>query len=195
MDQKKTYEGMFLLEAGKSDFESTTEPIRTVLQRCDAELLSLKPWEERRLAYEIEGRRRGLYALTYFKADPLKIGELEHDCQLNENILRVLILRRENISEDVINAETPSLIAAREATERRAAREARAAEAAAAVEESPEVKDAEESQPAAEEAPAQEPPQSDATAEPQDQSADVATDSPQSDDADAPAGENTEESS
>jgi len=132
MDQKKTYEGMFLLDAGKSDFEAASEPIRTVLERYGAEILSLKPWEERRLAYPIKGRRRGAYALTYFKADPSRISEIEHDFGLNEDILRVLILRREHLSEDVINAETPSMIASREAKQRQLARETRAAEAQAA---------------------------------------------------------------
>lgn len=108
MDQKKTYEGMFLLDASASDFEAAAEPIRNVLERNQAEILSIKPWEERRLAYEINHRRRGLYVLTYFKAPPEQIVELERDCQLNESILRLLVLRRDKITDAEINAETPA---------------------------------------------------------------------------------------
>ena len=108
MDQKKTYEGMFLLDASASDFEAAAEPIRNVLDRNQAEILSIKPWEERRLAYEINHRRRGLYVLTYFKAPPEQIVELERDCQLNESILRLLVLRRDKITDAEINAETPA---------------------------------------------------------------------------------------
>jgi len=104
----KTYEGMFLLDVGVADFEAAAEPVRDVLGRGDAELLAIKPWDERRLAYEIKGRRRGLYILTYFKADPARIVEIEHECLLNERILRALILRRDKLTEETINAATPA---------------------------------------------------------------------------------------
>jgi small subunit ribosomal protein S6 len=125
-EDKRFYEGMFLLEAGGSDFQAASEPVRTVLERNQAEVLSLKPWDERRLAYEIEGRRRGLYVLTYFKAVPAHIAEMEHDCELNEKILRMLVLRRDNLKEEEIGAETPAT-----AGQRRAAARAEAAAKAA----------------------------------------------------------------
>lgn len=121
-ESTKTYEGMFLVPPG-SDFQAASEPIRTVLGRSDADIISIKAWDERRLAYEIAGQRRGLYILTYFKADPTRIGELERDVQLNEDILRVLIIRKDRPSEEEMGAETPAGI-----------REAAAAAAAAAAE-------------------------------------------------------------
>ena len=113
MNQKKTYESMFLLDAGKSDFESASEPIRNILARSEAEILSIKPWEERKLAYDIKGHKRGLYVLTYFKADTSRISEIEHDCRLNEQILRVLILAKDSLTAQQINAETPATAATR----------------------------------------------------------------------------------
>ena len=73
----KTYEGMFLLEASTSDFEAASEPIRNVLARSEAQTLSIQPWEERRLAYEIRGHKRALYVLTFFKVDPSRIVEID----------------------------------------------------------------------------------------------------------------------
>jgi ribosomal protein S6 len=113
MDRKNTYEGMFLVDAGNPDFEAAGEPIRSILERREAEILALKPWDERKLAYRIAGRKRGLYALSYFKAAPAHIAEIEHDCQLDERILRVLILRREGLTEEEIEAETPAMASAR----------------------------------------------------------------------------------
>jgi small subunit ribosomal protein S6 len=107
----KTYEGMFLVDAGNPDFDASSAPVRTVLDRSDAEVLSIKPWDERRLAYEIKGRKRALYVLTYFRMDPLKVAELERDIELNEEVLRALILRRDHLTEEVINAETPAMLA------------------------------------------------------------------------------------
>ena len=67
-----TYEGMFLLDVGQPNFELACEPIRNVLQRSNAEVLSMRLWDERKLAYEIKGRKRGVYVLVYFKLDPEK---------------------------------------------------------------------------------------------------------------------------
>ena len=122
-DKMNTYEGMFLVPAGLGDFQQAREPIDKVLARVEAEALSIKPWDERRLAYEINDHKRGLYILTYFKADPERIGEIEHECQLDEGILRVMILRRERLTDDNIGAETPATA--------KAASDAAAAEAAA----------------------------------------------------------------
>jgi len=116
----KTYEAMFLLDAGNPDFEEAATPVRELLKRAEAETLSLKPWDERRLAYEIKGRRRGLYVLTYFKADPARLEAMEHDIQLDERILRAMILSADHVDEKVVQAETP----ATQAQSRKAAREA-----------------------------------------------------------------------
>ncbi|MDY6914643.1 MAG: 30S ribosomal protein S6 [Planctomycetota bacterium] len=131
---KKTYEGMFLLDAGQSNFETASEPILSVLQRSEAEILSIKPWDERRLAYEIAGRKQGLYVLTYFKADPKRLAEIEHDCELDERILRTLLLRRDHLTDQQINAETPATASSRRASRTAASEPAKPAEAEKAVE-------------------------------------------------------------
>ena len=109
---KRNYEGMFLLESSSSDFQAASEPVQGILGRYQAEVLSLRAWDDRRLAYEIRGHKRGLYVLCYFKADPAVIKEIEHDCQLNEKLLRVLILSRLTLTEQEINAPTPVMNAA-----------------------------------------------------------------------------------
>jgi len=109
MNDKRCYEGMFLVDAGKGEFEAATGPIRTVLDRSEAELLSIRPWDERRLTYEIKGRKRALYVLTYFKLDPTKVPEVERDVQLSEEILRALLLRRDHLSDELLNAPTPAM--------------------------------------------------------------------------------------
>ena len=119
-DQKAKYEGMFLLDAGNPDFQAASEPVRAVLERHQVTALAIKPWDERRLAYEIRGRRRGLYVLSYFEADPLKVADIEHDCQLDERIIRVLVLRRDDLTEETIHADTPAGGAAKRAAERKA---------------------------------------------------------------------------
>ncbi|MCJ7543688.1 MAG: 30S ribosomal protein S6, partial [Phycisphaerae bacterium] len=106
--QTHTYEGMFVLGTSGTDFEAASEPIRNVLGRYQAEILMLMCWDERRLAYDIHGHNRGLYALCFFKADPSRVVEIEHDCQLDERFLRVLILRRDRLTPEEIERERTS---------------------------------------------------------------------------------------
>jgi len=141
-EEKKTYEGMFLLDAGNPDFDAATEPIRKVLDRNEAELLAIKPWDERRLAYDVGGRRRGLYVLTYFKAPAGRIAEITHDGELDERILRLLVLRRDNLTKEQIDADTPATsgmkrAAARAKAAAEKAKKAPAAKAATAEEKAP----------------------------------------------------------
>lgn len=142
----KTYEGMFLVEAGIPDFQTASEPIRTMFERTEADVLALNPWEERRLAYDIRGRKRGLYVLAYFKLDPARVSELEHECELDERVLRSMILRKDKLTDEQINIETPAV-----ASNRKAAEAAMEAEAAAEAETAAEAAPAE---PAPAEAPA-----------------------------------------
>jgi ribosomal protein S6 len=102
---KRSYEGMFLLTSDKTDFEAASEPIRNILARYEADVLLLKSWDERRLTYGIRGHKRGLYALSFFSADPARIVEIEHDCRLDERLLRVLIIRRDRLTPEEIEAE------------------------------------------------------------------------------------------
>jgi small subunit ribosomal protein S6 len=133
MDQRiNSYEAMFLLDAGNTDFEAASEPVRSILTRYEAQILSFKPWDDRKLAYEIRGRKRGLYVLAHFKSDPLKIVEIEHDCELDERVLRQLILRRDKLTQEQIDAPTPALNAQRVAAEAASAAATSAAGAAAA---------------------------------------------------------------
>lgn len=104
----KTYEGMFLLDAGQPNFEEAIAPINTVFERNGVEPIQVKKWDERRLAYAIRGRRRGMYVLTYFKADPERIGDIERDVQLSDQIIRVLILAADHLSQEQMQSPTPA---------------------------------------------------------------------------------------
>ncbi len=108
----KNYEGMFLFDPGVlTDWESVQKEINRLLERAEAQLVACNRWDERRLAYEIKGRKRGVYALTYFKADPAKIAGIERDVNLSETALRCLILRVEDMTdEEMVEAASPARI-------------------------------------------------------------------------------------
>jgi small subunit ribosomal protein S6 len=67
--------------------------INKMIEDAGGEVLVSRLWEERRLAYPIQGQRRGTYWLTYFKIDSEKLAHLNRQSQLNGNILRFLYLK------------------------------------------------------------------------------------------------------
>lgn len=99
----KRYEGLFLFDtAATRDWATIDAEVRRLCERIGASLLVCVKFDERRLAFEIKGRKRGTYALAYFDAPPERIGELERDAQLSELILRLLVLRAEGVSVERI---------------------------------------------------------------------------------------------
>ena len=129
------YEGMFLFpQSAAADFAGVITHINEILDRADAEVIAMKKWDERRLAYDIKGNKRGLYILTYFKADRTKLAGIERDCNLSELLLRSLILRADHIPTEEIEASDERQALADEATLRKAEAEAEAAKQAAAAE-------------------------------------------------------------
>ena len=142
---KQTYEAMFLVDSAEAtaNWSETITAVNTVMERAEAEVISLRKWDERRLIFEIARCKRGTYILCYFKSDPSAISGIERDVQLSESLLRVLILRADQITEESMQAPTPAMV--KETSERKAAEETqrkaeeraqRKAEAAAAAEES-----------------------------------------------------------
>ncbi len=102
---KKLYEAMFLVDSAQAaaDWEGSIAAIETVFKRADAEVVSLKKWDERKLAYDIDHKSRGTYLLAYFKVDGTKIAGIEKDVLLSEKIIRVLVLTTEGRPEDMID--------------------------------------------------------------------------------------------
>jgi len=111
MAVKRLYEGMFLVDSAlaAADWDGTLALVENILKRADAEIVVTRKWDERRLAYDIEHKSRGTYILTYFKADTQRIGGIEKDVQLNEKIMRVLILATEGRPQDMIDRDIAGL--------------------------------------------------------------------------------------
>lgn len=90
-----TYEAMFLLDSTKAtvNWDESVQQVHDILTKQNAEIVATRQWDERRLAYAIQGHRKGVYLLTYFKADASALAAINHDCRLNDMILRELILK------------------------------------------------------------------------------------------------------
>jgi small subunit ribosomal protein S6 len=86
---------MFLLDSNRyaRDPNGVANEIDQIVKKCGGEMLVSRLWNEQRLAYPIEGHRKGTYWLAYFKLDSLQQPALTRACQLNDNILRNLVLK------------------------------------------------------------------------------------------------------
>jgi small subunit ribosomal protein S6 len=90
-----TYEAMFLLDSSKvaASWEESEKHVHDILTRNDSEIVASRQWDERRLAYPVNGNKKGTYLLTYFKTDGSKLKEIVSACHLSDVILRELILK------------------------------------------------------------------------------------------------------
>lgn len=122
------YEFMFILDPTLDDAASlaVVERVEGIVKGQGGEIVSLKPWERRRLAYPIAGHHEGLYILCYFDAPPASIRGIESRIRLAEGVLRFIVLRT-----DKETRERDQAADLRRREERAARAAAAAAEAAA----------------------------------------------------------------
>ncbi len=91
------YEGMFLVESTKfaNDPEKITNTIIELIEKSGGTIVTHRPWQDGKLAYPINGRRKGLHYLTYFKMPTSGMKDLDRACRLNDTIMRKLVIRHD----------------------------------------------------------------------------------------------------
>ena len=142
------YEVMYVIDAALEDGARAEliERFSELVKKNGGEIDRVDEWGKRRLAYAINYKTEGYYVLMYIKAPAELPRELERNFQINDKVLRSLIIRYEG--------EVP---AKREPLRPYAAREAAEAAPAEATEAPAEAEPAVEAAPVVEETPAAEP--------------------------------------
>lgn len=71
-------------------------------------------WGRRRLAYDIQKKSEGIYAVIDFTATPATAKELDRQLGLNEVVLRTKVLRREEpkVTAAAVAEDAPAEVAA-----------------------------------------------------------------------------------
>ncbi|MEO8494279.1 MAG: 30S ribosomal protein S6 [Planctomycetota bacterium] len=92
---QNVYECLFILDPNRyaRDPNGVSAAIPEMVEKFDGEVLANRLWNEQRLAYPINGHRKGTYWLTYFRLESTRLHEFNRACQLNENILRNLTIK------------------------------------------------------------------------------------------------------
>ena len=86
---------MFILDSNRyaRDPHGVQESINNAASSIGGEILVSRLWSEQKLAYPINGNRKGTYWLTYLRLEGSKLTEFERANQLNDNVMRSLTLK------------------------------------------------------------------------------------------------------
>ena len=89
------YECMHILDSNRyaRDPSGVQESFDSTVTKFDGEILISRLWNEQKLAYLVDGHRKGTYWLSYIRVEGSRLVEMERAFQLNENVLRTLTLR------------------------------------------------------------------------------------------------------
>lgn len=98
------YEGMFILDPAKysRDPAGSAQQINDLIAQFGGSVLAARLWDERKLAYPINGHKKGVYWLTYFKMPGGNLAALERQCEITDDIIRKLVLKVDDRIADAL---------------------------------------------------------------------------------------------
>ena len=91
------YETMYIISPTLDE-----EQVKAIVEKFNnlisehGEIQKVEEWGRKKLAYEVQDQKEGYYVLLYFTANPEFPAELERNFKINENILKYLILNKED---------------------------------------------------------------------------------------------------
>ena len=91
------YEMMIILdpELEERTVAPSLEKFLDVVRKGGGSVDNVDIWGKRRLAFDIDKRSEGIYAVVDMKAEPAVAKELDRQLNLNESVLRTKLIRPE----------------------------------------------------------------------------------------------------
>lgn len=71
------------------------ERVQQAVQSRGGEVVDVNNWGRRRLAYPIKRHLEGTYFVTQLKLDPEQVVDLENNLRISEDVIRHLIVRKD----------------------------------------------------------------------------------------------------
>ncbi|HJJ08069.1 MAG TPA: 30S ribosomal protein S6 [Bacilli bacterium] len=92
------YELMFIVRPtlDEASIKKVYEDMQNVVTKSKGKILSSKEMGQKELAYEIEGYKKGYYFLLVVEANKETVAEFNRIANVNENVIRHLIIKQEN---------------------------------------------------------------------------------------------------
>lgn len=95
---KRLYELMVLFDPADAakDWDMLVDSFNERMTKFGGEVVRVDKWDDnRKLAYEVKGLRRGTFMEAYFYLTPNQVKPLERNMQLDERIIRHMVLCHE----------------------------------------------------------------------------------------------------
>ena len=116
----REYETIIVLDPslGDAGLDEEIGRVQNIITTRNGEVVAVEKWGRRKLAYEVNKRKEGIYALVRFKGHGEILAELEHRFRLNESMLRHLTVLSEGpppappVEPAAVTAEAPAAEAA-----------------------------------------------------------------------------------
>jgi len=88
------YECLVIFDSNKyaQDPAKVGNQIANLVTKLEGEVLVSRLWNDQKLAYPIDGHRKGTYWLTYFKLNGQRLTEFNRELAINETVVRSLTL-------------------------------------------------------------------------------------------------------
>ena len=113
-----SYECLFIVDVTKGETvtDATVNKFMSLIE-ANAEVVDVAKWGKRRLAYAINDMPEGYYVVATFKAEPAFPSELERLFNIDETIMRSMVIRLEYDAAEKKAAKIAAAEAAAEAAE------------------------------------------------------------------------------
>ena len=101
----RLYEAMWIVDANsaREDYNKCLAGIKEVIEKGGGSYINGDKWEERKLAYPIRKKKRGLYIITHFSAPTDAIIKIDRAAKLSDLIVRHMIL----VDQDGLTTSPP----------------------------------------------------------------------------------------
>jgi small subunit ribosomal protein S6 len=95
------YEAMVLLDNDvvRQGYDSAKHVVTDTLKKYEATVHACRRWDERRLAYPIRRKNRATYFISYFEMQGDRLPAFRRDLELNERVLRYLMVAVDGLPE------------------------------------------------------------------------------------------------
>lgn len=90
----RKYELMYIIrpDVEQELLQSTVEKFQSIITNNGGEIAKHDVMGKRRLAYEINKIRDGIYVLVHFNAEPAVVAELDRVLKISDEVIRSLIV-------------------------------------------------------------------------------------------------------
>ncbi len=101
----RLYECMWVVDAnvGREDYNKVIAAIKEIVEKGGGAWVNADKWEERRLAYPIKKKKRGLFIINHFSAPTEAVAKIDRNARLSDLILRHMI----TVDEDGLTTTPP----------------------------------------------------------------------------------------